>query len=110
MIKAIQQGLKADGFEVPITKLCHWFGVVRRSVYSKPSRATPKVDPAFAEPIKALIEEEPSFGYRTVGRQSTRLQQEHRAKDLQTQGLAGSEAGNWPETADRRSSIGRNGS
>lgn len=66
MIKAIQQGLKADGFEVPITKLCHWFGVARRSVYYKPSRTTAKVDPAFAEPIKALIEEEPSFGYRTV--------------------------------------------
>ena len=66
MIEAIRQGLKSDGFEVPITKLCHWFGVARRSVYYKPSRATPKVDPAFAEPIKALIEEEPSFGYRTV--------------------------------------------
>jgi len=24
------------------------------------------VDPAFAEPIKAMIEEEPSFGYRTI--------------------------------------------
>jgi len=66
MIKAIRQGLTDDGVEVPITKLCRWFGVARRSVYYKPSRATPKVDPAFAEPIKALIEEEPSFGYRTV--------------------------------------------
>jgi len=25
-----------------------------------------QVDPRFAEPIKAMIEEEPSFGYRTV--------------------------------------------
>ena len=58
MIEAIRQGLKADGFEVPITKLCRWFGVARRSVYYKPSRATPKVNPVVAEPIKALIEEE----------------------------------------------------
>ena len=66
MIDGIRQGLKDDGFEVPLTKLCRWFGVARRSVYYKPSRATPKVNPAFVEPIKALIEEEPSFGYRTV--------------------------------------------
>ncbi len=29
-------------------------------------KAAPKVDPRFAEPIKKMIEEEPSFGYRTV--------------------------------------------
>ena len=40
--------------------------MARRSVYYKPRMRTPKVDPAFAEPIKAMIEEEPSFGYRTV--------------------------------------------
>ena len=68
MIEAIRQGLKADGFEVSISKLCSWFGVARRSVYYKASRATPKIDPAFSEPIKALIEEEPSFGYRTVAK------------------------------------------
>ena len=66
MIEVIRQGLKDEGFDVPMTKLCRWFGVARRSVYYKPRRGTPKVDPAFAEPIKAMIEEEPSFGYRTV--------------------------------------------
>ena len=66
MIEAIRQGLKADGFEVSITKLCHWFGFARRSFYYQASQATPKVNPAFSEPIKALIEDEPSFGYRTV--------------------------------------------
>ena len=49
-----------------MTKLCGWFGVARRIVYYKPSRATPKVDPAFAEPIKAMIEEEPSFGLSLI--------------------------------------------
>lgn len=66
MIEAIRQGLKADGFEVSISKLCRWFGVARRSFYYKASQAAPTVNPAFSEPIKALIEDEPSFGYRTV--------------------------------------------
>ncbi|AWV08079.1 integrase core domain-containing protein [Marilutibacter maris] len=63
---AIQQGLMADGFEVSMAKLCRWFGVARRSVYYRPSKAPPKVKPELAEPIRVLIEAEPSFGYRTV--------------------------------------------
>lgn len=66
MIRSIQQGLLADGVKVPLTKLCAWFGVPRRTVYYKPTKAAPKVDPRFAAPIKAMIEQEPSFGYRTV--------------------------------------------
>jgi len=66
MIEVIRQGLKEEGFEVPMTKLCRLSGVARRGVYYKPGWATPKVDPAFAEPIKAMIEEDPSFEYRTV--------------------------------------------
>lgn len=62
----IQQGLRSEGVEVSMVKLCHWFGVARRRVYYKPTKAPPTVKPALAEPIKALIEEEPSFGYRTV--------------------------------------------
>ncbi|WP_256385224.1 transposase [Cohaesibacter sp. ES.047] len=50
----------------PIAKLCAWFGVPRRTVYYRPTKSAPKVDPRFAEPIKAMIEKEPSFGYRTV--------------------------------------------
>ena len=38
----------------------------RRTVYYRPRRSSPKVNSALAERIKALIEEEPSFGYRTV--------------------------------------------
>ncbi|PJK08159.1 transposase [Lysobacteraceae bacterium NML120232] len=62
----IQQGLREEGFEVSMVKLCRWFGVARRSVYYRPTKAAPKVNPALAERIKALIEQEPSFGYRTV--------------------------------------------
>ena len=66
MILQIQQGLKADGFEVSISKLCCWFGVPRRTVYYKAVKGVPKVQERFAGPIKAMIESEPSFGYRTV--------------------------------------------
>ncbi|PPU03258.1 transposase, partial [Xanthomonas arboricola pv. guizotiae] len=58
--------MRADGFEVSMVKLCRWFGVARRTVYYKPTKVAPKVQPKLAEPIKALIEAEPSFGYRTV--------------------------------------------
>ncbi|WP_420022813.1 hypothetical protein ACN9JG_09860 [Cereibacter azotoformans] len=66
MIRTLHEGLLADGITVPLTKLCAWFGVPRRTVYYKPTKAAPKVDPRLAEPIKAMIEKEPSFGYRTV--------------------------------------------
>lgn len=66
MIASIRQGLKQDGFAVSVATLCRWFGIARRTVYYRPTKAAPKVQPALAEPIKALIEEQPSFGYRTV--------------------------------------------
>ena len=66
MILHLQQGLLSDGITVPITKLCAWFGVPRRTVYYRGVKAPPKIDPAFERPIKKMIEENPSFGYRTV--------------------------------------------
>jgi len=66
MIETVQQGLEADGFKVPMTKLCRWFEVPRRTVYYKPTKAAPKVQEQIVVPIKAMIEENPSFGYRTV--------------------------------------------
>jgi len=66
LIRTLHEGLLADGISVPLTKLCAWFGVPRRTVYYKPTKAAAKVDPRFAEPIKAMIEKEPPFGYRTV--------------------------------------------
>jgi hypothetical protein len=52
MILHIQQGLKADGFSVPMTKLCRWFEVPRRTVYYKPVKLTPKIQERFAASIK----------------------------------------------------------
>ncbi len=66
MIETIRQGLKEDGYTVSISKLCQWFGMPRRTVYYKPTKAAPKVDSKLAEPIKAMTEELPSFGYRTA--------------------------------------------
>ena len=66
MIRRIQQGLLEEGVAVSIAKLCAWFGIPRRTVYYKPVKTAPKVNPRFAELIKMMIEEEPSFGYRTV--------------------------------------------
>lgn len=62
----IQQGLRADGIQVSMAKLCRWFEQPRRTVYYQPTKTEPKVREELAVPIKALIEEEPSFGYRTV--------------------------------------------
>ncbi|WP_231478332.1 IS3 family transposase [Pseudoxanthomonas suwonensis] len=62
----IQQGLREDGIQVSMARLCRWFGQPRRTVYYTPTKAAPKVKAELAAPIKALIEEEPSFGYRTV--------------------------------------------
>jgi putative transposase len=36
MIEAIRQGLKEDGFEVSISKLCRWFGVPSPAVRAWP--------------------------------------------------------------------------
>jgi putative transposase len=66
LIRTLHEGLLADGISVPLTKLCAWFGMPRRTVYHKLTRSAPKVDPRFAEPMKAMIEKEPSLGYRTV--------------------------------------------
>jgi len=66
MILELQRALKEDGVIVSLVKLCNWFGVQRRTVYYKPTKGDPKVQAQFVEPIKAMIEENPAFGYRTV--------------------------------------------
>ena len=109
----IQQGLREDGFEVSMVKLCRWFGVARRSVYYRPTKAAPKVRAELAEPIKALIEEEPSFGYRTVagllGMNKNTVQRIFQLNRWQvrkrpTCGLGSKPCPRWPR---RRTSVGR---
>ena len=66
MIVQVQKGLKDEDYAVSTSQLCRWFEVPRRTVYYRPTKSAPKVQEALATPIKALIEQEPSFGYRTV--------------------------------------------
>jgi putative transposase len=66
VIETVRQGLAADGCKVPMSKLCQWFDVPRRTMYYRSVKAAPKVQERLAEPIKAMIEQNPSFGYRTV--------------------------------------------
>ena len=93
MIETIRQGLKDDGYTVSISKLCRWFGVPRRTVYYRPTRKTPVIQERFAQPIKQLIEENPSFGYRTVAHLLP--QQEHGVADFSADAMAGEEATRW---------------
>ncbi|WP_232825118.1 IS3 family transposase [Salinicola sp. RZ23] len=53
-------------YEVSVSKLCRWFGFPRRTWYCRSVNFGRRVRSELAAPIKALIEEEPSFGYRTV--------------------------------------------
>ena len=106
MIRTHHEGLLTDGIAVPLARLCAWFGVPRRTVYYKPTKAAPKVDPRVAEPIKAMIQREPSFGYRTVA-WPLGLQQEHGAAHLPDQRLAGSQAADWHAATHRGRAICR---
>ncbi|PTR08302.1 DDE-type integrase/transposase/recombinase [Cereibacter azotoformans] len=54
----MEHALRANPLDIP--------RAIREAADCKPTKAAPKVDPHFAEPIKALIEKEPSFGCRTV--------------------------------------------
>jgi putative transposase len=49
-----------------MSQLCRWFELPRRTAYYKTCKATRKVQERFEAPIKAMIEQEHSFGYRTV--------------------------------------------
>ena len=66
MILRVRQGLVAEGVDVTLSQLCRWFGVPRRTMYYRSVKSAPKLNSTYVEPIKAMIEESPSFGYRTV--------------------------------------------
>jgi len=66
MILQLQQELKAEGANVSLIKLCQRFEMPRRTVYCRPTQGSPKLRGKFFTPIKAMIEENPSFGYRAL--------------------------------------------
>src|SRR5690242_8147024 len=48
LIVSLQQGLKADGVVVTTSQLCRWFGVPRRTVYYRETKAPSKVQATLA--------------------------------------------------------------
>ncbi len=66
MIDLVRQAAVDEGLTVSMTKLCQWFGSPLRSAHQRSQRSAPNVRPRFVEPIKAMIQETPSFGYRTI--------------------------------------------
>jgi putative transposase len=66
MMCKLQQDLKSEGVQVTMSQLCRWLEVPRLTAYDKPCKAAPKVQERFEQPIKAMIDQDPSFGYRTV--------------------------------------------
>lgn len=66
VIETIHQGLDQDGFDVAVSKIRRWFDILRRTAYYKAVKAAPKVQARFADPIRKMILQKLSFGYRTV--------------------------------------------
>lgn len=66
MLTLVQQGLRDDGIDVSVSRLCRWFGVPRRSVYYRATKSAAKLQEQLVNPVKAMIEDNPSFDYRTV--------------------------------------------
>ncbi len=62
MMFKLQQDLKSEGVKVTMSQLCRWFEVPRRAAYYKLCKAAPKVQERFEQPIKAMIDQDPSFG------------------------------------------------
>lgn len=104
MIETIHQGLQADGITVSISKLCRWFENPRRTVYYRPVQATPKLHEQLVTPIKAMIEENPSFGYRTVAHLLG-----FNKNTVPAQGLAGAETASGLQTTDPVAALGGQG-
>jgi hypothetical protein len=94
------QGLLDDGSAVPMTHLCTWFDVPRRTVYSKPTKAAPKLDDTFVAPLKTLIEEW-LLGFNSEAPNAIGPSEwaEHGAAGLSAQRLASAQAIHWRATA-----------
>jgi putative transposase len=65
MIQDLWQGLKEDS-TASNSKFCQWLDVPRRIFYYRPHKEPCRLNPVSLEPMKAMIEEEPSFGYLIV--------------------------------------------
>ena len=62
----MQAQLAEEGDVVPLSTLCRWLGVPRRTVYYEPRVRRSTVDAEKAARVKAVIERFPTYGYRRV--------------------------------------------
>lgn len=66
----VQSEMKAEGAEVSIKKLCTWFRVPRSTLYYRPKKASERIpralNPILTEQIRAVIEENPTYGVRRI--------------------------------------------
>ncbi len=66
MIALAWRAAADEGAVIATAKLCKLFCILRHSAYYQSRRSTLKVQLRFAQPIGAIIEKNPSFGYRAV--------------------------------------------
>ena len=66
LVFLVQGEMAEDGDKVSVSQLSRWFGVPRRTLYYKPTKQAPKVNPILAKKVKALIDELPFAGYRAL--------------------------------------------
>ena len=55
-----------EGDKMSRSQLSRWFEAPRRTLYYKPTKSAPKVNPVLAKKVKGLIDELPFAGYRTI--------------------------------------------
>ena len=63
---AVQADLLAEGDRISIMKLCHWFGLPRRSFYYQRKPQKLSLDNAKLAQVKTIIERFPTYGYRRI--------------------------------------------
>ena len=65
-MRSVQAQLATEGDWVPLSTLCRWLDVPRRTVYYRARPRVSRVDPNRAARVKAVIERFPTYGYRRI--------------------------------------------
>ncbi len=64
-MKQVHNTLLASGHQVPVTRLCEWFGIARSTAYYQTRQRKERLlDEAMAARIKRIHQEEPACGVR----------------------------------------------
>lgn len=63
---SVQAQLAEEGDRVPLSTLCRWLDVPRRTVYYRSRPRVSRIDPERAARVKAVIERFPTYGYRRI--------------------------------------------